>query len=101
MRGPSFCWPCRHYRPPAGAPGSIDGDWSLGTCAAFPDGIPSLIAVGGFDHREPHPDDGGVRFEVDAAKMERDGLDPTTVDEFLDRRPRNYRARQRRIAALR
>ncbi|MCC7494988.1 MAG: hypothetical protein IT204_21750 [Fimbriimonadaceae bacterium] len=32
-------------------------------CAAFPDGIPPEILIGGFDHRAPHPDDSGVRFE--------------------------------------
>lgn len=31
-------------------------------CAAFPDGIPREITEMRFDHRWPHPDDGGIRF---------------------------------------
>lgn len=33
-------------------------------CAAFPDGIPDAIYPGGFDHRQPFPGDGGVRWEM-------------------------------------
>ncbi len=33
-------------------------------CDAFPKtGIPREITFGGYDHREPHPDDNGIRFE--------------------------------------
>ena len=94
--GRPFCWPCRFYRPPEGAPGAIDGDWSAGTCAAFPDGIPSIIAAGGFDHREPHRDDGGVRFERNP-DIE---WDEQQVTEFLDLRLRRFNQRQRRKKAL-
>ena len=95
--GPPFCWPCRHYRPPSGSPGS-DGDWDGGRCEAFPDGIPSLILAGGFDHREPHPDDRGVRFE---AKDEADtGWDDQQVVDFLDLHLRRFNQRQRRMKAL-
>lgn len=34
------------------------------TCAAFPDGIPWEILSGAFDHRRPHPDDRGIRYEA-------------------------------------
>jgi hypothetical protein len=32
------------------------------TCDAFPEGIPVAILVGGFNHREAHPGDNGLRF---------------------------------------
>ena len=91
--GPTFCHPCRHYRPPSGSPGS-DGDWGGGRCEAFPDGIPSLILAGGFDHREPHPDDRGVRFEA------KDDWDDQQVAVFLDRKLRGFHQHQRRAKAL-
>ena len=31
-------------------------------CKAFPDGIPDDILFAEFDHREPHPKDGGIQF---------------------------------------
>jgi hypothetical protein len=48
------CGRCKHLI--ANRPGR----WS---CKAFPDGIPMIIASGTWDHREPFPDDNGIRFE--------------------------------------
>lgn len=33
-------------------------------CAAFPEEIPDDIVYNKFDHRKPHEDDHGVRFEA-------------------------------------
>ncbi len=32
-------------------------------CAAFQYGIPFAVRAGIFDHRNPHPADGGIQFE--------------------------------------
>jgi len=35
----------------------------IGTCKAFPDGIPEDIWLGKVDHKKPYPRDNGIRFE--------------------------------------
>ena len=44
------CIRCKHYR-------------GLNECDAFPDGIPSKISTGRFDHLKPYPGDNGIRWE--------------------------------------
>ena len=57
MIGPrTLCWACTRLR--------SDADKGA-VCAAFPDGIPTQIIDGGFDHRRPFPGDGGMRFVRD------------------------------------
>ena len=52
-----ICLLCKHYRQAQ--------DWGEpNTCAAFPDGIPEDIELGGFDHRKPFEGDRGFRFEL-------------------------------------
>ena len=98
--GPPFCWPCRHYRSAMVSHGPIPGMHPLdNTCAAFPEGIPPEILGGGFDHREPHPHDNGVRFEMRTDEAF-DWAEQKTND-FLDRHLRRYNERQLRIKALR
>lgn len=48
----TMCFSCKRLRR------SLDGP----SCSAFPEGIPEQIIVGGFDHRQPFPGDGGQRF---------------------------------------
>ena len=97
--GRPFCWPCRHYRRSPVSHGDIPGMHRLDhTCAAFPEGIPSLILVGGFDHRDPHPDDNGIRFEV--RTDEQFDWDEQKVTVFLDRKLRMFHQRERRLKAL-
>ncbi len=45
------CLSCKHY------------DKTSRTCAAFPEGIPSEIILGKFDHTKEYPGDGGIRYE--------------------------------------
>ena len=33
-------------------------------CDAFPNGVPAIIIFNQFDHRLPHPDDNGIRYEA-------------------------------------
>lgn len=39
-------------------------------CIAFPAGIPREIIVSEHDHREPHPDDGGIQYEAQSGMKE-------------------------------
>ncbi|GEM_PF-2674088 len=34
-------------------------------CKAFPDGVPSEIYQGKYDHRNPYPNDSGITFELE------------------------------------
>lgn len=64
------CPGCLHYR-------------GLFKCEAFPDGIPSEILTGTFDHSQPHPDDQGIQYErigdMDGDTDEQQGSGPEGV----------------------
>lgn len=61
LLGTAICQACTRYAPP--------NTWAdppvlVGTCEAFPEGIPVAIRTGG-DHRTPVEGDGGVVFELE------------------------------------
>lgn len=59
----SRCLYCKYYN-----------DKKIGTCKAFPEGIPHEILDSEFNHINPHPNDHGIQFEVDKEKVKRWGL---------------------------
>lgn len=67
----TICGECAHL-----AEEPVDFESMRPKCAAFPGGIPDEILFGGFDHREAHPDDNGIRF----APLE--GVDAAQLDQF-------------------
>ena len=83
-----FCWPCAHYIPNRqyNAPG--EGPLTIGSCAAFPDGIPPEIATGRADYRLPYPGHHGVQFSPKPGLAEQ-GWTNSVVTEFLDRKVAN------------
>lgn len=52
-----LCWWCQHF--------DVDSYQNQYTyrCTAFPQRIPAEIVNVTYDHRAPHPDDGGTQFE--------------------------------------
>lgn len=50
---PEQCLRCKHYKP---------NEYGF-ACPAFPEGIPKEIIDLDFDHRNPWPGDGGIRWE--------------------------------------
>lgn len=49
-----MCMFCRHY----------DRQAETFACSAYPDGIPDAIVRSEVDHRKPHTDDHGIRFDA-------------------------------------
>lgn len=60
-RPASQCGFCRHYVSVLDRPPGSSGP----ACSAFPDGIPEELLRNRADHRQPFPDDHGVRWEPD------------------------------------
>ncbi len=63
----ALCFICEHYEPGT----DPDNDLNKPRCRAFPEGIPSEIFNGGFDHREPFGNE-PVLFRLAADKTEED-----------------------------
>ena len=49
-------------------------DKKIGTCKAFPKGIPHDILSSEFNHINKHPKDHGIRFKLDKEKVKRWGI---------------------------
>ena len=64
MIGVSLCPLCKHLSDDVVV---NEEGFDASTCKAFPQGIPLAIFVGGFDHREPYPNDNDVRFALNTA----------------------------------
>ena len=61
---------------------------TLGTCQAFPDGIPHEILHSLVDHRKPYKGDNGIQFE----DMGEEGkLQPTHFTKFAHLRTTNWK----------
>lgn len=64
------CEFCKHFHEKISPKGFV-------SCNAFPEGIPFIIGAAQFDHRNPHPNDNGIRFEI------KEGLDiPNWVERL-------------------
>jgi len=63
----NVCPLCKHYFINASKEGGIKV-----CCDAFPEGIPRWIFDFGYDHREPYPNDKGIRFEISPYFSEKD-----------------------------
>lgn len=57
-RMPSLCDSCVHKGPSSWP----EHRWP---CNAFPSGVPVEIRDGSFDHRDPHPLDNGITYDMD------------------------------------
>ena len=64
---PALCFLCHYYEPGT----SPENDSGKPRCQAFPEGIPSSIFNGGFDHREPLGDE-AITFRLAEGKTEED-----------------------------
>lgn len=65
-------------------------------CEAFPGGIPEDIYESRFDHREPHPDDKGIQFEL----AEDAGEDRLNYIENLYSEQNNQAKKDQKIADM-
>ena len=55
-----ICAKCKHYTPER-----FDIKKKIiGTCKAFPNGIPDAIWLGKNNHKKPHRGDNGIQFEL-------------------------------------
>jgi hypothetical protein len=67
---PAQCYACSRL---ADVRDPDTGTRLVDTCAAFPGGIPGLMADGG-DHRDPLPGDNGLRFDPADTAQARDAF---------------------------
>ncbi|MDA5279086.1 MULTISPECIES: hypothetical protein [unclassified Streptomyces] len=80
-RRPVVCDACEHLRRRRDPDSRTTADRYVTYCAAFPESVPVDILPGGFDHRRPHPGDGGVTFALKDGKERILALYEATVPE--------------------
>lgn len=63
FRLPTLCMSCKRWKQP-----DDETEEMVGTCEAFPDGIPKQIGLDGISHLVPFPGDHGILYDPDPAK---------------------------------
>ena len=83
--GGHLCIFCKHSKE-----GYVTNPKGILICDVFPEGMPRDIFEDRFDHRNPHPEDGGVQFELNTEKF-------NEVPDYVDRLFATASAREKKL----